>query len=821
MTQKSNSSNESYYQSRLRSLGISDALNTFEVPKTTGRENTDTGVVDLEVTDTMVTQKMLETDEEDNIIINYFRLYGSPRTWRKEGERTLKVFQRVRLKSPKVLTREDGSKYEMKYAQAAGSPLFPYFPPRIINHYLQATKIPVLYVVEGEFKALKGSLHELDIIGIPSIHGFYDGEVKGKLHGDIQELIIKCKVKKVVYLTDADTLTLKWAETKDLRKRASSFLSAVRDFRNSLQLLMDAEDIALSMCYFMHLRSSLEAEHKGLDDLLSGLPAKIPEIKKDLEEFDLARVYFSGKNLTDNRYATSLNSYFGIGSPEAFYEIYKKYIGNREFRFGKSRYQWDGEAVVHVRHENADKFFRVGDNWMKIIQAPNKNNELEEEIIPFKITEITRDYKKHPDFIDQLQRYDAFCNVPNWNGTYQRKHGECYNVSNPLNHESKHGSIQHTIKYLKHVFGGSGALKEIFDDKTETYRRVECAELGDQFTVALDYLTLQFQRPMQSLPVPILVSKEQETGKTTFLNWLREIYGSNATILNNQQFQMQFNSHYISKFIIGLDEGFLDVEKKAEKEKLKQLATAKEVFLERKGIDLKKFPYYGKLIICSNDADKVMGMDDEDRRWFVVKVPKLSKDEKDPFLEDKIKAEIPAWLDFIKSRQVFHKKETSLWFRTEYIITEQFLKVVEVTKSRIDQVVENFLKDHFLLYRDPVIRMDLNSMLEIINDPKISKYKVDGKDLNYYLTEKKGLKRGKNQRFDISVGYTPEHSKKQTISKHGRPFEFRYEEWLNAEEQKEFLEPLEFGNDENQMSLVAQKTVGSGKKEDRNKDMPF
>ncbi len=85
-------------------------------------------------------------------------------------------------------------------------------------------------MVEGEFKYFKGSLVGLDIIGLPSIHGFYNGDVKGKLHEDIQELIITCQVKKVVLLVDADLLTVTWKEDKDLSLRPSSFYAAVKSF---------------------------------------------------------------------------------------------------------------------------------------------------------------------------------------------------------------------------------------------------------------------------------------------------------------------------------------------------------------------------------------------------------------------------------------------------------------------------------------------------------------------------------------------------------------------------------------------------------------
>jgi len=772
----------SYFTSRLESLGITSKVNSFTVPFV-HKEPGENGTIVYKPDPEHHTYKnqVFETDEKDNIRINYYDLTGRPYEWKKEGERSRRKYFRTRLKYPTSYKDHEGVEKEMKYAQAKGSGLFPFFPPAIINKFIHQKKIETLVCVEGEFKAFKGSMHDMDIIGLPSIHGFYSNDVKGAIHEDIQELILVCEVKKLVFLTDADTLSIRWEDGKDLKKRANSFYTSVKNFRNSLQTLIDS-DYPIGLAYFIHLRSRYNPEAKGLDDLLVKYPKKAKEIHADLLNLDLAKSYFQGKNISDNRYSNTLFNYFGLNNVERFYEVYKEYIGSKEFRFGKSRFQWNGEEVVHVRHEDADQYLRVGSDWMKVIKVPNKNDELEEEIIPFKISEITRDYKKYPDFIDQLQRYDAFCNIPNWNGHYRRKYGECYNICNPINWKPKNGSIDNTLAYLKHLFGGEGFIKQ--GQEQDSFTFFECGNLGDPFTVALDYLTLLYQKPTHKLPVPILVSPEQGTGKSTFLKWLRSIYGSNATILDNDRFKMNFNAHYITKFIIGLDEGFLDIEKKAEKEKLKQIATADEAFLENKGMNLKRFPYYGKLIICSNDADKVMQMDTEDRRWFVVRVPKLK--EKDPMLEEKMRDEIPAFLDFLANREVFHPKEDDLWFKTEYIITEQFLKIVEVTKSRIDKVVESYLKELFLNYRMPVLRIDLKTMLEHLNDPKVAKYKIDEKDLVYYLEERRKLKREPTQRIKIPYGFDENMGSVLTNSKVARPFIFRYEDWLNTEELEEF-----------------------------------
>lgn len=802
---------QSYFQKRMQLLGITDDVNTFEVPyiNITTDNETEELVYHADPDKFIYKRTVFEADDKDNIRIYYYDLTGRHYEYRGENERSWKKYFRTRLKNPREYTSEDGKKELMKYVQSKGSGHYPFFPPSIINKFLSATLKPskalkknseknpdigfidTLFVVEGELKAFKGSLAGIDIIGIPSIHGFYASDIPGKLHEDIQRLIITCQVKKIVYLTDADTLAINWEEGKDLKKRANTFYSAVKNFRNSLQLLLDTEEsqVPLQLVYFMHLRTDLMEGSKGLDDLLCNLPKKESEIRSDLLQLDLSKTYFSGRNITDNRYSNSLYTYFGLNNVEKFYETYKKFIGSREFRWGKSRFQWDGEEVVHNRHEDADQYFRVGSDWMKIIRVPNKFGELEEEIIPYKISEITRDYKKFPDFIDQLQRFDAFCNIPDWTEGYRRKHIECYNVCNPINWRAKEGSICTTISYLKHLFGGSGTVKE-YPGKEGTFSFVECAALGDQFTVALDWLTLIHKLPMHRLPVPILVSPEQGTGKSTFLKWLRAIYGSNATILDNDRFKMNFNAHYITKFIIGVDEGFLDIEKKAEKEKLKQIATADEAFLENKGMNLKKFAYYGKLIICSNDADKVMQMDLEDRRWFVVRVPKLV--EQNPNLEVQLRREIPAWLHFLENREIYHPRETDMWFKTEYIITSQFKKVVEVTKSRLDKVIESYLEDMFLTYRMPVLRLDLKTILESVNDPKISKYKIDEKDLTYFLKERKGMERQELQRLKIPYGFDLETGITLTTSKAGRPFEFRYEEWLTPAQEKEFHSKHEF-----------------------------
>jgi len=70
-----------------------------------------------------------------------------------------------------------------------------------------------------------------------------------------------------------------------------------------------------------------------------------------------------------------------------------------------------------------------------------------------------------------------------------------------------------------------------------------------------------------------LVSKERETGKATFLNWLKAIYQNNMTCNKNEDFRSQFNSDWASKLIIAVDEVLPD--KVEDNKRIKNLSTTR------------------------------------------------------------------------------------------------------------------------------------------------------------------------------------------------------------------------------------------------------
>jgi len=743
-----------YLSNRLTSIGIpAKAIKrTYTIPKGFDFQRGDKKTKNECV--------FFESDDKDNIKINYFNAItaGQPYRFRKKANKWEEHFVRTRFKEP--------SNGLPKYISPKESGLNPFFPPNIIDKYIKKTAIETLTITEGEIKAFKGDYHGWDIIGIPSIHGFYSQETKGKLHEDIQQLIIRCDVKYIVFLTDADTMVIEYAKDKDLSKRQASFFSAVKYFRESLESLINNPAVKLEQVYFSHIKTKYNDQAKGLDDLLVLEKGKENEVYEDLKQFQFAVKYFQGFIITDGK-LTKVYGHFGLTKPEDFYHTYKSSIGSHEFRFRNRFYEWDGEHVKYLKHEDTDKYMRIGADWMKEISLRNKHEVIEKSLVTWKIGEIKRDYAKYPDFLDNVPKYDGFCSYPDFSPNYKRVHYDLYNIYSPCVHTPKEGSITTTEKFLKHIFGGEATL-----DNPIT---------GDTFTVAIDYLTLMFTKPRQMLPVPILVSKEFGTGKSTFLKWLQSIYVGNTAILNNDLFKMPFNSHYITKYIIAIDESFLDVDKKAEKERLKQLVTADTAYLQNKGIDVKPFNYYAKIILCSNDEETVMKMEDGEDRWFVIKVPVPKED--DPDLEFKLEKEISAWLYYICNREIHHKKDKRFWFKKEHIVTEQYQKIVEGTKTRTEKILEEFISDLFLTFGVDQIEMNHSHILDKVN--RQIKYKMDVNDLRKVFEEKRKMIKDPRRRFETPL-YLNEDGSIVFEKFNARPWVFDVQDWLDPKQMEEF-----------------------------------
>lgn len=791
---------QQYLSQRLSQLGYSQPPSfTITVPMRDGEDITHT--------------RLFFEAVDEGIKINYYELNGTPATYTKERTRqkSKSLAATIRPKTtpdPEDLikadfyriryTEEISKQKGHKYGQPYQSGQMPWLPPTIIEKYRAKTPIERLIIVEGEFKAAALSNAGIDAVAISGIHAYGDAETKDKetqkttlLHPVLVELLHTCQVQNVLLIFDADAKHLNFdpekGETKNWAVRPQLFYAAAFRFAQMMLPCMAQTETGAGV---KKIRLKIVKRQwltiaKGVDDLLLALPAEKEAILNEVNLLQAESNYFEAINITDTpKDAKPLKSFFGTQSAKNFYETYQNELLGYPFRRFRQIYQAQDGYPIMISDDDGQRFIRIGPKWFKRVEVYNAFNEIEEELKPWPKEEIKEDYGHIPGFMKSLSKYDTFVNVPCFTPDYAREINGNYNIANPLPHIPKPGNFGTIASFLCHIFSGDTAdisANKIIDRE------------GTPLTVFVDWLTVALRHPMQKLIVPVLVSKENKTGKTTLLDFVAYLFGTNnAAILNNDRFKTRFNAHYISKHIIGIDEGFLDADKKSEKEGLKQLVTSKTQYIEFKGVNLERVMFYGKIIMTSNDETRVMKIDDVEDRWFVVKVPQFATE--NPNILEDMRNEIPAFLAYLFTRKICHPHETRFWFAKKHYLTKQFGIIVESTKTALEKNIDEKIKFLFLLIKpeeeeliydvkfiidalagETAFKTDANHVRTYIkekrNCPKLPvKYYAMPKDLSFNAASEEGLrpvKIGGSDNPDIIY-------EKRNCS----PFLFKAKEWL-------------------------------------------
>jgi hypothetical protein len=269
---------------------------------------------------------------------------------------------------------------------------------------------------------------------------------------------------------------------------------------------------------------------------------------------------------------------------------------------------------------------------------------------------------------------------------YQEVIGNFLNQYEPIPHQPAPGSCMKTIEFLKHIF-------------------------EDQIELGLDYLTLMYKEPIQILPVLCLVSRERETGKTTFLNWLKAIYQNNMTYNKNEDFRSQFNSDWASKLIIAVDEVLLD--KVEDSERIKNLSTAKTFKTEAKGKDRIETEFFGKFILCSNNEDSFILIEPTETRYWVRKVKPIERANIN--LLEELKAEIPAFLHFISTREMSTRSQSRMWFSASQIRTAALQRVVRRSRNWLELEMAEILVGLMDDFEQEEIQFCINDVIPVLS----------------------------------------------------------------------------------------------------------
>ena len=307
-----------------------------------------------------------------------------------------------------------------------------------------------------------------------------------------------------------------------------------------------------------------------------------------------------------------------------------------------------------------EEYIRVGTSLYKLAHQPLANGTTVLRRIPWSFGTIRQDYGK--SHTPPIKKYDGFCTVPS-HTDYHKEIDGFYNLYEPITHVPVEGEFPDIIKLMRHIF-------------------------GEQFELGLDYMQLLYRQPTQKLPILLLVSEERNTGKTTFLNFLKAVFQDNTTFNTNEDFRSQFNADWAGKLLIVVDEVLLC--RREDSERLKNLSTAQTYKVEAKGKDRQEVNFFAKFVLCSNNELFPVIIDMGETRYWVRKVMRLDSDDTN-FLQ-KLKEQIPAFLYYLQHRPLSTTKESRMWFNPALIRTEALERIMQSNRNHTEIDIVELLR---------------------------------------------------------------------------------------------------------------------------------
>lgn len=732
------------------------------------------------------TLPLLAEDKEGNIEFLVYDINGFVVTYEKNTDGGIidVPYKILRLKEPIL----DKKGHLMKYMIPKGIGTRPFFPPGLLQKYLDRTQINTLFITEGYKKAISGWVNGIDIVGLTSISTYRDKETM-QLHRDVVELIITCKVQNVVLLYDGDCRNIStkaFEEEKDILSRPNNFFSSARGIKELLKDYLKDHEISL---YFSHINSeAVEGAPKGLDDIYeqmfllhyrSALSSEDSNMEKgrklvlarkqsrellnaDLYAFSRPGIYFTKLNITHG--LSRLLSHLAIDNVNNFYHAHQEIIKDRFFIYNGTQYRYladknECEIIIPAASKN---YLRVGDDYYEKVRVPNKYKDLEEQLHRRIKTTISDDHGKN--FLTHIKKFKAFCSIPD-HVNYQEVIHNCYNMYAKFEHEPEEGPCPASLEFVRHIF-------------------------EEHYELGLDYLQLLYQRPTQILPILCLVSRENNTGKSTFAKWLKAIFKQNMAIVGNAELASDFNGAFACKKIICCDEAFID--KKTVIEKIKSLSTADRITLNQKGKDHVEIEFFGAFILLTNNEDNFIYANEDDIRYWVRKISKPKTDRVNMLSE--MISEIPAFLNFLNKRTMKTQVASRMWFSPKDLVTDALKRVVAHSKPMIEKELRIKLENMFMDYSENIIYMTLGDIRkELLNNRFEEKYvdsvlrenlKVD----NYWephptepSKRQYKVKRYSYPKWHISYssGSNGAESVRQDVKCTGRPFVFLRTDFLS------------------------------------------
>lgn len=371
-------------------------------------------------------------------------------------------------------------------------------------------------------------------------------------------------------------------------------------------------------------------------------------------------------------------------------------ISPREFDKRVKDFHTEQETEQKNRVADEYRFIKVGDEYYQrliqydiftksssVVYRRRKRQELITEGISIKAIQRFDDWIIKPSHT----RYERVIEINHDGETFR-----FFNSYNPLPHTAKEfelpeafyrdpeefdyekiAEIRHTARFFKHIFDFAG------------YR-------NKYVKIGWDWVTLCYLQPEQRLQAMALVSNEEGTGKSTFINFLLALFGENATKTEASRIGANFNAMSAGKVIQCVEE--TKDERGEIENRLKDLITAYEQVIEAKHQDARTVKTFCKYVFASNHEEGFMKVGAATTRFFVMKVNPITR--KEPDFEEKLYLEIPYVLYFMQKRGVLTPKEDRLYFNPKLLENEALLKLRQASKDQVQQVMEELFSSLFL-----------------------------------------------------------------------------------------------------------------------------
>lgn len=720
-----------------------------------------------------VSASIFEEDNKGNICINFYNLERELITYYKKGNgkmsalnQKLQTYQQIRLQFPKG---------DMKYVLPRGQGIFPFLPPLIIEAWKKKTSIHTLYLTEGAFKAWKACLYGIYTVGLTSITHYRDSETRA-LHQDIINLIIKCNVQRVVILWDGDCRNISenhLRDMEDIAKRPRAFFNTIKTIRQLLLAIeLPKERAPLEVCFFHVQSQSFPDAPKGLDDILIAGEemGNIEAVIKELVKPKLNQHFFFYKSDVTTS-TTTLLHYFKLHQVQAFFHFHHEKIQNARFKFQRDFWAWNDKKskLELIAPGWSSEIKWIGNNYYREAFVPISDGKTRRDFLQISKQTLIDLYGKN--FQKYLKHFKGFCNIPS-HFNHQAEHGEYYNSYRPLAHQPIEGDCSTTLNFIKHIFG-----EHVMEHDGKSYSNYE---------LGLDYLQLMLTKPHLPLPVLILYSPENNTGKSTFGDWQSTILGENAINVSNNDLKSNFNAHWVKKLLIYCEETLL--EKKFDSEMIKAKSMSNKTTSNAKGINQHQTEFFGKFQLYSNNK-KMINLNKHDERYWIRQVPEPKHI--NPNLLVVLQEEIPAFLHFIKNRELVTKRVSRMHFASQLIISATFHEVVRISEPSDAQNLREQIKMMFLDFNQDEILLPIKTINQEFfgskaQIPRLKQILKEYLQVDQVRNDKGVIKqvRGHFYRWNRDISTMGEESEvKRTVKFNGRPYIFYRKDFVKQKEE--------------------------------------